>query len=264
MDRQARLHSWLKALAMGIHLTHHSRFIESYENGMVMKKRLFLLLMLLQAQVLAEGASLKAKDPLDFVPKGYVVFEKIEGDLNKDGQSDMVIVVKGTDNRNVIVDEYRGELDRNRRGLIIALNKGDHYELALDNPNCFSSENEDGGVYFAPELWVSVEKGILQIHYGHGRYGYWSYKFRYQNAGFELIGYDMSENRGPLVERVTCINFSTKKILIKENINQDAQEDGDETFKETWKRFSLPVPFNLKAVMDFDSFYYDTLYKIID
>ncbi|MGL4469731.1 MAG: hypothetical protein ACRCT3_06080 [Aeromonas hydrophila] len=85
---------------MGIHLTHHSPFIESYENGMVMKKGLFLLLMLLQAQVLAEGASLKAKDPLDFVPKGYVVFEKIEGDLNKDGQSDMVIVIKGTDKRS--------------------------------------------------------------------------------------------------------------------------------------------------------------------
>ncbi|MNP09092.1 hypothetical protein D3C76_1011830 [compost metagenome] len=175
----------------------------------------------------------------------------------------MLIVIKGTDKRNVIVDEYRGKLDRNRRGLIIAFNKGDHYELALDNPSCFSSENEDGGVYFAPELWVSVEKGILQIHYGHGRYGYWSYKFRYQNAGFELIGYDMSENRGPLVERVTSINFSTKKILIKENINQDTQEDGDEIFKETWKRFTLPVPFTLKTVADFDDFYYDKLYKII-
>jgi hypothetical protein len=99
---------------MGIHLTHHSQPIESYENGMVMKKGLLLLLMLLQAQVLAEGATLNTKDPLDFVPKGYVVFEKIEGDLNKDGQSDTVIVVKGTDKRNVIVDEYRGELDRNR------------------------------------------------------------------------------------------------------------------------------------------------------
>ncbi len=72
----------------------------------------------------------------------------------------------------------------------------------------------------------------------------------------------MSENRGPLVERMTSINFSTKKILIKENINQDAQEDGDEIFKETWKRFKLPAPFTLKTITNVDNLYYDKLYKI--
>jgi len=52
-------------------------------------------------------------------------------------------------------------------------------------------------------------------------------------------------------------------LVIKENINQDAQEDGDEIFKEIWKRFTLPVPFTLKTVADFDDFYYGKLYKII-
>ena len=45
------------------------------------------------------------------------------------------------------------------------------YVLATKNYDCFSSENEDGGVYFAPELDISIEKGNLYVHYGHGRYG---------------------------------------------------------------------------------------------
>ena len=32
-----------------------------------------------------------------FLPKGYVVFEKINGDLNKDGIEDCVLIIKGTD-----------------------------------------------------------------------------------------------------------------------------------------------------------------------
>ncbi|MGL5110776.1 MAG: hypothetical protein ACRC7J_17205 [Vibrio ordalii] len=230
-----------------------------------MKKKLFLLWGLLQAQAFAEESINIVKNPLDFVPHGYVVFEKIKGDLNKDSQADIIIVVKGTDKRNVIVDEYSGdELDRNRRGIIIAFKNGDRYELALENLSCFSSENEPGGAYFAPELSMSAENGILQIGYGHGRYGYWSYKFRYQNASFELIGYDRSEDRGPIVERMTSVNLSTRKLLIKENINEEAQGGGDEVYEETWKRFSLTTPFTLKEVKDFDDLDVSKLYKIID
>ena len=54
------------------------------------------------------------QNPTDFVPKGYVVFEKINGDLNKDGSDDCVLIIKGTDKNQIIKDEYRGQLDRNR------------------------------------------------------------------------------------------------------------------------------------------------------
>lgn len=113
------------------------------------------------------------------------------------------------------MDKYRGKLDRNRRRLIIALKKGSQYELALENRECFSSENEDAGGYFSPDLSVSISKGIIILYYGHGRYGDWAYRFRHQNSDFELIGYDQSENFGPLIERQTSINFSTKKMLTR-------------------------------------------------
>jgi hypothetical protein len=103
------------------------------------------------------------KNPSDFVPKGYVInkyeggisaegWDEIRGDLNKDGLEDAVLIIKGTDKSKIIQDEDRGTLDRNRRGIIVLLNKGNYYELASKNYSCFSSENEDGGAYFAPEL----------------------------------------------------------------------------------------------------------------
>lgn len=45
----------------------------------------------------------------DFLPKEYVVFEKIMGDLNKDPIDDCVLIIKGTDTSKIITDEHRGK-----------------------------------------------------------------------------------------------------------------------------------------------------------
>jgi hypothetical protein len=226
-----------------------------------MKKFIFIILLAIGTNTFGQVMPKTAKSPAEFVPAGYVVVKKIQGDFNKDNQADYVIIIKGTNKDNLVKDEYRGELDRNRRGIIIALKKNNQYELVLKNSDCFSSENEDGGVYFAPELDVNVEKGNLLIHYAHGRYGYWTYKFRYQNSDFELIGYDSSQDRGPVVERSVSINLMTKKMLTKTNINQDA-EGGDEKFKEAWKRFTLSKPIKLREIADFDDFDVEGLLKL--
>jgi hypothetical protein len=185
------------------------------------------------------------KNPTDFLPKGFVVFEKINGDLNKDGIEDCVLIIKGTDKNQVITDEYRGQLDRNRRGIIVLLNKNDHYELAVKNYNCFSSENEDGGVYFAPELSVEIEKGNLYVHYGHGRYGYWKYNFRFQNSDFELIVYNEFLN-GAINNRETSVNFSTKEKREIVYINDDEVAD------DTWKNININGKIKLSEIKDFD------------
>ncbi|MDQ3277036.1 MAG: hypothetical protein M3Q06_01835 [Bacteroidota bacterium] len=191
------------------------------------------------------------RNPSDFLPKEYVIFEKIVGDLNKDGTADCVLIIKGTDTSKIVTDENRGRLDRNRRGIIVLFNKKDHYELAVKNNDCFSSENEDGGVYFPPELSVEIKKGNLNVHYGHGRYGYWQYTFRHKNSDFELIGYDESSNRGPVIESQTSINFLTQKKQVKVNTNQNA-DGGDEIFKETWKSINVKRHIRLSAIKDFD------------
>lgn len=205
------------------------------------------------------------KNPNDFIPEGYLIhryeggisaegFDEIKGDLNKDGLEDIVLIIKGTDKSKIIQDEYQGELDRNRRGIIVLLNKGNYYQLASKNYDCFSSENEDGGIYFAPELNVSISKGTLRLEYGHGRYGYWNYTFRYQNGDMELIGYDVHSSRGPVPQYEVSINFSTKKKVRKDNLNKDF--DGEDAYpvnyKETWTNFNIEKPVRLSEIEDFD------------
>lgn len=167
----------------------------------------------------------------DFIPKGFKLFEEIKGDLNKDGIEDRVLIVKEVNKENIVIDEHRGELDRNRRGLIILLNENSQYKQILKNIDCFSSENEEGGVYFAPELSVEIKKENLYIHYGHGRYGYWSYTFRLKNSDFELIGYDSSDNNGAVINSELSINFLSRKKIIRTNTNENA-DSGEEVFEE--------------------------------
>lgn len=193
---------------------------------------------------------------LELVPENFTVFEKLHGDLNKDGVNDCVLIIKDTDKENIINDEYRGELDRNRRGIIIALKEGDSYKQVVRNVSCFSSENEDGGVYFAPELLVEItEKGILQFHYAHGRYGYWQYLFRYQNDTFELIGFASHSHHGPTPVSIESINFSTKKKLVSVNLNayEDENEVKGEKWEDKWEDIQIDKLIDLNEISDIDS-----------
>lgn len=215
------------------------------------EKLLTFLITLLVTTVF--GQVEQKQNPIKFLPKGFVVFEKINGDLNNDGIEDYVFIIKGTDKSKIVKDETNDQLqlDRNRRGIIVLFNKKGQYELAAKNYDCFSSENEDGGIYFAPELSLEIKKGNLYVHYGYGRYGYWKYTFRFQNADLVLIGYDHSANRGPVINSETSINFLSKKKRVKVNTNENA-DGGDEIFMETWKNITVPQLIKLSEIKDFD------------
>ena len=189
----------------------------------------------------------KSKNPTDLVRSDETIFEKFFGDLNNDGEEDCVVITKQTEKSAFVTDEYRGELDRNRRGILITLKDGEYYHTVLKIPDCFSSENEDGGVYFAPELSVEIKKGNLIVHYGHGRYGWWQYTFRYRNNNFELIGYDETDL---YAYSSISINFLTKKQQTKVNANLDP--DGEEV--ETWQDIDVKNLVKLTDIRDFDEF----------
>lgn len=214
-----------------------------------------------QEQPTAEELKLR-KDKITYkvyVPAKYQLFEAIEGDLNKDGLKDVALIVKATDPKAFVNDEYRGRLDRNRRGIIVLLNEKGKYKPIVSNLNCFSSENEDGGVYFAPELWVEIRKNLLDISYGHGRYGNWGYTFRVQDNDLRLIGYDDSSNHGPYIESQTSINFLTGKKVVRKNLAKD--EEAEPTFKETWSRLNQ-APIYLSKIKDFDDLSFQGLFAI--
>lgn len=204
-----------------------------------------------QEQPSAEELKLR-KDKITYkayIPAKYQLFQAIEGDLNKDGLKDVVLIVKATDPKAFVHDEYRGHLDRNRRGAIVLLNQKGKYKAIVSNLNCFSSENEDGGVYFPPELWMEIKNNVLGVYYSHGRYGYWRYLFRLEGNDLRLIGYDDSSNHGPLIQSQTSINFLTGKKVIRKNMSED--EEAEPRFKETWSKINQ-APIYLSKVKDFN------------
>ena len=44
----------------------------------------------------------QSNNPYSFIPKGYVIFDAVGGDLNKDGIADSVFIIKGIDKDNFI------------------------------------------------------------------------------------------------------------------------------------------------------------------
>ncbi|MDA0135321.1 hypothetical protein L2D36_25985 [Vibrio harveyi] len=217
-----------------------------------MKELLLLSTLLFGANVLAQEKIDLDSSYREIVPNGHTIIEAIHGDLNGDSRDDIVLMIQGTDQNKIVTDELRGRLDLNRRGIIVALRGNDNYDVVVENDNCFFSDDEDGGVYMVPDILMSITKGNLYIDFLHGRYGYWSYNFRYQDSDLELIGYDASDNRGPRVEVVTSINYLTKKMLTKKSVNE--LDDDDPIFKEMWSTFVLEHRFKLSQISDFTEF----------
>lgn len=188
---------------------------------------------------------------MGFIPKGYKLFDKVYGDLNKDGLMDCVLIIKATRKDSFVNDRDGHKVDRNRRGIIILFTHGNGYKLALKNESCFSSENEDGGCYDPPELNVSIKDSKLYLHYNYGRYGFWEYCFRFQDSDFVLIGFDRSENWGATVFTKKSINFLTGTEYIDKNINSK-NPDGKNVFRRKVVKIARKPLYKLSKIKDFD------------
>ncbi|ANF82394.1 hypothetical protein A3K93_09430 [Acinetobacter sp. NCu2D-2] len=207
-----------------------------------------------QTQISAEQLQLKkdSKTFKAFIPKGYTLFSVTRSDLNKDHIQDAVLIVKATKPQG-IVQENGKTYDRNRRGIVVLLGQKatNKYQLLTQNLTAMSSDQENGGVYFPPELIPEIKQGVLHLNYQHGRYGYQVFKFQTVANDMRLIGYDRSENYGPTVQTYISINFLTAKKLVKDNLNKHDVEQ-PERFKETWSKIQY-APIYLSKVKDFDA-----------
>ena len=181
-----------------------------------MKRLLLFLLGTLPIMAFAQNFGKKGQCIDDLVPQGFD-YVKAEGDLNKDGRSDLVVSA-----RSVLA-------------IFFALPSGG-YELWKQYDNIFPQDDPDDELMLDIELSIS-DRGVLRIaihSFASAGTSYVtnnSYAFRFQNNDFFKIGEDQhSMSRMTGDDETVSINYLTHK---KQHIKQNAF---DETIKpkETW------------------------------
>jgi hypothetical protein len=199
----------------------------------------------------------RAGDANGFVPAGWKLEVRQDGDLNGDGVPDLLLVLQQDDPAKILQTPAgqmgADSVNANPRILAVAFadaRPAKGYTLALqdhslipihDNPVLEDPLDDTGG--------IAIKKGTFQLslHY-FASAGSWemsntTYTFRYQDGAFKLIGYDENEvNRGSGKLDETSINFLTgKKKLSSGTIENDKMD-------VTWKNLGKRPLLNLDQV----------------
>ena len=155
------------------------------------------------------------------IPEGWQLIAKAEGDLNQDNLVDAAIVIE-QDVENLFLDEAAP------RALLIALqNDKGTYELSIRSDKAILKANE-GGVWGDPFYeGLSVDRGSLLINFYGGSNWRWAntYRFRYQDDGWYLIGATLS-NYWTVNGEGTTEDYN---LLTGESKIKRTDENGEET-----------------------------------
>jgi hypothetical protein len=126
-----------------------------------------------------------------FIPEGYDTIATTNGDLNKDKQNDVVLVLKSKEEDAEPKPPVEGSepIPPGARILLVLFKNASGYSLAAKSDSAILCK-DCGGIFGDPFDAVMIEKGILIIHHYGGSAWRWSstYKFRWQNNDFFLIG----------------------------------------------------------------------------
>ena len=119
-----------------------------------------------------KGAKLEA-----FVPKGWHILEKAEGDLNKDNLPDLATVIE-TD--KPVKNLKEPEMEVPPRILFVALRQTDgSYQLSVQSNESILLSNE-GGIFGDPWAGMTIERGTLLIQFYAGSSDRWGYDYRWR------------------------------------------------------------------------------------
>lgn len=141
-----------------------------------------------------------------YIPKGWKILGKAEGDLNGDQQPDLALIIENTDPKNIVHhDSYdknseNQRLNLNERKLLVLFKDDQTYHQIASNDS-LPRENSNEKKCLIDPLIVDhspiIQNGLLKISLNFGfRCESWEvfnnlYSFRYQNQAFYLIGYDL-------------------------------------------------------------------------
>jgi len=179
----------------------------------------------------------------DFVPQNWQIISKATGDLNNDRAPDCVLVIKGANAKFLNKNDGLGTeiYDTNPRILVILFkNAGKNlYELAKQSNSFIVMP--DSPTMSEPFQEAAIKNGVLQLNFEQwSSAGSWSasqtsYKFRFQNGDFVLIGADKTESERNTGETETrSYNFLTKKVRV-----ETGNFSSDKKGKVKWKAYRL-------------------------
>ncbi|GLQ99298.1 hypothetical protein GCM10007863_37180 [Dyella mobilis] len=167
-----------------------------------------------------------ATTPEGFVPAGWRIEKKLEGDLDQDGDADLVLVLRKTSPRNIVSIDADGCLvpfDTNPRMFVVAFHKRspDSYSLAVASHTLIPREGlpvPDSNLINAwdPLKDVLIARGNIMLTLDYGAERDWNtitetFTFRYRDKCFQEIGYDSRESDTKSDISFTSINFLTGK-----------------------------------------------------
>ncbi|MGB3739892.1 MAG: hypothetical protein WA948_11150 [Pontixanthobacter sp.] len=191
--------------------------------------------------------------PIDFVPWGWKLFDKSDGDLNGDGRTDTAIVIQKNDPRAVISNPSGSSVfryDANPRVLLVVLqDHGGRYRRVAFSERIIPDHDSSsiGDPY--GEMRIEAEALHLDLRFFANR-GSWEssnreFQFRWDGEAMALIGFDIRNirrNTGEL--RATSIDYRTGR---RKHAQGSIQDD-----ELQWRWTELPrvTPPTLNAIGD--------------
>lgn len=164
-----------------------------------------------------------------FVPKGWAIESRAEGDIDGDSRADLALVLRSRDPANIVKPDMCGEkLDTNPWILAVLLaNGGGGYRLAVANHALIPRrENACNLDHLAA---IAVERGALRMDFermmsaGGWDMGTTTFKWRWRDGALRLVGFDYSNvSRNTGATGGISINYPTGRVKIsKGNISSD-------------------------------------------
>ena len=156
------------------------------------------------------------------VPKGWDILYFSEGDLNKDNQADIAMMIEKQKPDIVIKNDDGRILNNHPRMLLVLFKDKSNYKIVAKNTTLPVAEIESSCL-MDPLGEVSdgvfIKNGTLTVDFSYFMScGGWEwprhfYTFRWQKNHFKLIGFDyQSFHRATGEEAASSYNFSTLKV----------------------------------------------------
>jgi len=191
--------------------------------------------------------NMQAKDINNFIPNNWKLLDSAQGDLNKDKQTDLALILQYKDSISIVNKDDDSIVTQPRILIILLYDPTTNQYQLVEKSNSFILYHDDSNME-DPYQDISINSGILKIDFSFfmfsGGWGMYhnSYKFRFQDTSFVLIGADESYvHRATGESEDRSYNFLTKKVKVSTGtISSDKQ-------KVIWRTIDLKEQKTLKT-----------------